>query len=78
MGANLAMAGVILVIFLYAIDATIVSTAIPTVVANVGGLELYSWVFSIYMLASALAMTLHGRPDPSTTSRIGHNSQSQS
>lgn len=41
-GANLAMAGVILVIFLYAIDATIVSTTMPTVVANVGGLELYS------------------------------------
>jgi MFS family permease len=61
-GANLAMAGVILVIFLYAIDATIVSTAMPMVVANVGGLELYSWVFSIYMLASALAMPLHSRP----------------
>lgn len=64
MGANLAMAGVILVIFLYAIDATIVSTAMPMVVANVGGLELYSWVFSIYMLASALAMPLRGRFDP--------------
>ncbi len=64
MGANLAMAGVMLVIFLYAIDATIVSTAMPTVVANVGGLELYSWFFSIYMLASALAMPLHARPDP--------------
>ncbi len=31
---------VILVIFLFAIDATIVSTAMPTVVANIGGLEL--------------------------------------
>jgi len=32
--------GVILVIFLFAIDATIVSPAMPTVVANIGGLEL--------------------------------------
>ena len=43
-----------LVIFLFAIDTTIVSTAMPTIVAKLGGLELYSWVFSIYMLTSAL------------------------
>ena len=50
-----------LVIFLYAIDATIVSTAMPTIVARVGGLELYSWVFSIYMLTSALTTPLFGK-----------------
>jgi len=43
-----------LAIFLFAIDATIVSAAMPTVVAKLGGLELYSWVFSTYMLTSAL------------------------
>jgi EmrB/QacA subfamily drug resistance transporter len=50
-----------LVIFLFAIDATIVSTAMPTIVARVGGLELYSWVFSIYMLTSALTTPLFGK-----------------
>lgn len=60
-GTNLIIAGVVLVIFLFAIDATIVSAALPTVVASVGGLELYSWVFSIYMLASALSMPLFGK-----------------
>ena len=50
-----------LVIFLFAIDATIVSTAMPTIVAKLGGLELYSWVFSIYMLTSALTTPVFGK-----------------
>jgi EmrB/QacA subfamily drug resistance transporter len=58
---NLAVTGVMLVIFLFAIDATIVSTAMPTIVAKLGGLELYSWVFSIYMLTSALTTPLFGK-----------------
>ncbi|MGE5216448.1 MAG: MDR family MFS transporter [Chloroflexota bacterium] len=59
--AKLATLGVMLVIFLFAIDATIVSTAMPTIVARLGGLELYSWVFSIYMLTSALTTPLFGK-----------------
>lgn len=58
---NIAVSGVMLVIFLFAIDATIVATSMPTVVAQLGGLELYSWVFSIYMLASALATPIFGK-----------------
>jgi EmrB/QacA subfamily drug resistance transporter len=58
---NLAVTGVMMVIFLFAIDATIVSTAMPTIVAKLGGLELYSWVFSIYMLTSALTTPLFGK-----------------
>ena len=58
---TLAVSGVMLVIFLYAIDATIVSTSMPTIVARLGGLELYSWVFSIYMLTSALTTPLFGK-----------------
>lgn len=59
--ATLAVTGVMLVIFLFAIDATIVSTSMPTIVGKLGGLELYSWVFSIYMLTSALATPLFGK-----------------
>jgi EmrB/QacA subfamily drug resistance transporter len=58
---NLAAIGVMLVIFLFAIDATIVSTSMPTIVAKLGGLELYSWVFSIYMLTSALTTPIFGK-----------------
>jgi len=57
----MAVTGVMLVIFLFAIDATIVSTSMPTIVAKLGGLELYSWVFSIYMLTSALTTPLFGK-----------------
>ena len=58
---NLAVTGVMLVIFLFAIDATIVATSMPTIVSQLGGLELYSWVFSIYMLTSALTTPLFGK-----------------
>jgi EmrB/QacA subfamily drug resistance transporter len=50
-----------MVIFLFAIDATIVSTSMPTIVAKLGGLDLYSWVFSIYMLSSALTTPIFGK-----------------
>lgn len=53
--------GVMLGIFLAGIDGTIVSTAMPTVVKSIGGLELYSWVFAIYMLFAAISMPLFGR-----------------
>lgn len=56
-----AVLGIMLVIFLFAIDATIVASAMPTVVSRLGDLELYSWVFSIYMLTSALATPLFGK-----------------
>jgi EmrB/QacA subfamily drug resistance transporter len=58
---TLAVTGVMLVIFLFAIDATIVSTSMPTIVAKLGGLDLYSWVFSIYMLTSALTTPIFGK-----------------
>jgi EmrB/QacA subfamily drug resistance transporter len=58
---TLAVTGVMVVIFLFAIDATIVSTSMPTIVAKLGGLELYSWVFSIYMLSSALTTPIFGK-----------------
>lgn len=58
---TIAAAGVMLVIFLFAIDATIVSTSMPSIVAKLGGLELYSWVFSIYMLTSALTTPIFGK-----------------
>jgi EmrB/QacA subfamily drug resistance transporter len=58
---NVAVTGVMLVIFLFAIDATIVSTSMPTIVARLGGLDLYSWIFSIYMLTSALTTPIFGK-----------------
>ena len=47
--------------FLAALDATIVATAMPTVVGQLGGLSLYSWVFSAYLLTSTTTVPLYGR-----------------
>jgi len=44
-----------------ALDATVVSTALPTVVGKLGGLSLFSWVFSIYLLASTVTVPLYGK-----------------
>ena len=59
--AGVAVAGVMVAVFLFAIDATIVSSAMPTVVSQLGDIDLYSWVFSVYMLTSALATPIFGK-----------------
>src|SRR5438093_10316886 len=46
---------------LAALDASIVGTAMPTVVASLGGLELFAWVFAGYALVSTTAMPIFGR-----------------
>lgn len=53
--------GVMLAMFLAALDGTVISTAMPTVIAQLGGFEVYSWVFSIYMLASTVSVPVWGR-----------------
>jgi EmrB/QacA subfamily drug resistance transporter len=47
--------------FLAALDSTVIGTAMPTVVASLGGLSLFSWVFSIYLLTSTAALPIFGR-----------------
>ncbi len=47
-------------VLLAALDSTIVGTAMPTVIATLGGVALYPWVFSAYMLASTAMMPLFG------------------
>ncbi|SDD31689.1 drug resistance transporter, EmrB/QacA subfamily [Paenibacillus sp. UNCCL117] len=46
---------------LASIDQTIVSTAMPTVIKQLDGLSLYSWVFTIYMLASTTTIPIYGK-----------------
>lgn len=58
---KLAIAGVLVALFLSAIDGTIVGTAMPSVVGTIGGLELYPWVFSGFMLASTVVMPFYGK-----------------
>lgn len=51
----------LLAVFLAAMEATIVSTALPRIVAELGGLALYGWVGSAYLLAATVTMPLYGR-----------------
>ena len=48
-------------LFLAAVDQTIVATALPRVVSDLGGLSDYSWVFTAYMLTSTVTVPLYGR-----------------
>jgi EmrB/QacA subfamily drug resistance transporter len=51
----------LLALFLGAMDALVVSAAMPTVVAELGGLPLYSWVYSSYFLARAVSLPIFGK-----------------
>jgi EmrB/QacA subfamily drug resistance transporter len=50
-----------LAIFMVSVEATIVATAIPTIVGDLGGLRLFSWVFGIYFLTQAVTIPIYGR-----------------
>jgi EmrB/QacA subfamily drug resistance transporter len=54
-------AGVMLGMFLAALEATVVGTAMPTIIAKLGGLDHYSWVFSAYLLTSTVTVPVWGR-----------------
>ena len=58
---RLVVIGVMLSIVLAAMESTVVATAMPTVVASLGGIDVYSWVFSAFLLTSTVTMPLWGR-----------------
>ena len=51
----------LLVTALASFESTVVSTAMPTIIGDLHGLSLYSWVFSVYLLTSTISMPLFGR-----------------
>ncbi len=53
--------GLLCSVFLAALEATVVATAMPTVIAELGGVEHYSWVFSAYLLASTVTVPVYGK-----------------
>ena len=48
-------------VFLPAVEATIIATAMPTIVADLGGFALFSWVFGAYLLMQAVTTPIYGR-----------------
>src|SRR6476661_6162982 len=58
---GIVMAGLMLVMLLASLDQTIVSTALPTIVEELGGLEHLSWVVTAYLLAVTVVTPLYGK-----------------
>jgi EmrB/QacA subfamily drug resistance transporter len=56
-----ALAGVMLSVFLGAMESTVVATAMPIVAQSLGGVEIYAWVFTAFLLTSTVTMPLWGR-----------------
>ncbi len=55
------MMSLMLMTFLSAVEGTIVSTAIPRITSDLSGVELVSWVYAIYMLATAVSTPIYGK-----------------
>ena len=58
---NFTLFGILLALFLGAIDQTIVSTALPSIVDDLGGLSRYAWVFTAYLVASTALVPIYGK-----------------
>ena len=57
----LVLAALVVAMFMAAIEATIVATALPSITAKLGGLALYSWVFSAFLLMQAVTIPIYGK-----------------
>ena len=57
----LVLVAIIIGMFMAAIEGTIVSTALPGIVGDLGGFTKFSWVFSAYLLTSAITVLLFGK-----------------
>jgi EmrB/QacA subfamily drug resistance transporter len=58
---NLVLLALILSMGLGALDSTIVSTALPTIIGDLGGFSEFSWVFSLYLLTQTATIPIFGR-----------------
>jgi EmrB/QacA subfamily drug resistance transporter len=59
--AMVVFSGLLLVMLLAALDSTIVSTALPTIVGDLGGLEHLAWVVTGYLLAQTIVTPIYGK-----------------
>lgn len=57
----LILLGVMFVMFLSSMDMTVVSTAMPTIIRELNGMEYYSWIFTVYTLASTMVIPVFGK-----------------
>jgi EmrB/QacA subfamily drug resistance transporter len=58
---TLVLAACMMGTFMAAVESTIVATAMPTIVGDLRGFNLFSWVFTVYLLAQAVSIPIYGR-----------------
>jgi EmrB/QacA subfamily drug resistance transporter len=58
---TLVLAACLMATFMAAVESSIVATAMPTIVADLGGFNLFSWVFAVYLLTQAVSIPVYGR-----------------
>jgi EmrB/QacA subfamily drug resistance transporter len=58
---GLVVLGLILALAMAALEATVVSTAMPTVIGELGGIHHYAWVANAYLVASSVTVPLYGK-----------------
>ncbi len=58
---NVITLGIMLSLFLSSMEGTVVATAMPTIVGQLGGFSIYSWVFSVFMLTSTTTVPIYGK-----------------
>ena len=55
------LGAILLALFLFALDQTVVGTALPIIVTDLGGQELYTWAFTIYLLTATISGPIYGK-----------------
>jgi MFS family permease len=58
---TLVLAACLMATFMAAVESTIIATAMPTIVADLGGFSLFSWIFAVPLLTMAVTIPLYGR-----------------
>jgi EmrB/QacA subfamily drug resistance transporter len=58
---RLVLAACLIATFMAAVESTIVATIIPTIVSDLGGFSLFTWVFTVYLLTQAVTIPIYGR-----------------
>jgi EmrB/QacA subfamily drug resistance transporter len=61
MNRPLVLISVMLAMFVSAVEATIVTTAMPVIASDLGGFSRYSWIFSAYLLMSTVTVLVYGK-----------------
>src|SRR5258708_38203133 len=60
-GRGFILAAAVMATFMAAVESTIVATAMPTIVTDLGDFHLFSWVFGVYLLMQAVTVPIYGR-----------------